>query len=291
MKGKLRMFGFVRHMSYITLRKEILLWVNRSFRKLGDVFISSDQETLVWQTVHSCLLLVFSWRLRFLRAKIIVYVNKATEIIRETFQYARKVGCVRKHEEWNIHSKNTSLFIVGALGLRYCARAFSSCGEWGCPRAVLHGLLNLKRSISCCGAQAPGRAGLRGHCTRAQQLWPVGSGAQQAWHTGVVALRRVGASRARGAGVPGIARWILNHWTTKEARKYIFLKGKAGNFILELVASGRKNKGQLIWTQKVVKGLQKEEPCKRSFMYGQAGIRWNLTRQIDFVISSRPVQD
>ena len=30
---------------------------------------------------------------------MIVYVNKATKIIRETFQYARKVGCVRKHEE------------------------------------------------------------------------------------------------------------------------------------------------------------------------------------------------
>ena len=146
MEGKLRMFGFVRHMSYITSRKEILLWVNRSFRKLGDVFISSDQETLVWQTVHSCLLLVFSWRLRFLRAKIIVCVNTATKIIRETFQYARKVGCVRKHEEWNIHSKNTSLFIVGALGLCHCARAFSSCGERGCPQAALHGLLNLVAS-------------------------------------------------------------------------------------------------------------------------------------------------
>lgn len=47
MKGKLRMFAFVRHTSYITLGKEIVLRVNISFKKLGDVFISSNQEMLV----------------------------------------------------------------------------------------------------------------------------------------------------------------------------------------------------------------------------------------------------
>ena len=172
MKRKLRMSGFVRHMSYITLRKEILLWVKTYFKKLGNMFISSNQEMLVWQTVRNCLLLVFSWRLRFLGAKIIVYVNKATKITRETFQYARKVGCERKHEEWKMHSKNMSLFLA-ALGLRYCVRAFSSCGEWGLPsscgaRASQFGRISCRaqavgtqasvvaaRGLSNCGLWAP----------------------------------------------------------------------------------------------------------------------------------------
>ena len=43
------------------------------------------------------------------------------------------------------------------LGLRFCARAFSSCGE----RATLHRGVRAShcRGLSCCGAQAPRRAG------------------------------------------------------------------------------------------------------------------------------------
>ena len=40
------------------------------------------------------------------------------------------------------------------LGLRFCARAFPSCGKWGpllhCGARAFH-----YRGLSCCGAQAP----------------------------------------------------------------------------------------------------------------------------------------
>ena len=47
------------------------------------------------------------------------------------------------------------LFIyLAVLGLRFCARAFSSCGERG---ATLHrgAWASHHRGLSCCGAQAP----------------------------------------------------------------------------------------------------------------------------------------
>ena len=38
------------------------------------------------------------------------------------------------------------------------------------------------------------------------------------WHTGLVAQRHVESCQTRDqTGVPCIARWILNHWTTREA--------------------------------------------------------------------------
>ena len=41
------------------------------------------------------------------------------------------------------------------FGLRCCARAFSSWGEWGLLFVVVHGLLIAVVSL-CCGAQALG---------------------------------------------------------------------------------------------------------------------------------------
>ena len=43
---------------------------------------------------------------------------------------------------------------LAVLGLHFCARAFSSCGEWG---ATLHhgARASHHRGLSCCGAQAP----------------------------------------------------------------------------------------------------------------------------------------
>ena len=40
------------------------------------------------------------------------------------------------------------------LGLRFCARSFSSCGQWG---ATLHRGAQAShcRGLSCCGAQTP----------------------------------------------------------------------------------------------------------------------------------------
>ena len=42
---------------------------------------------------------------------------------------------------------------MAVLGLRFCARAFSSCGKWGPLFIVVHGPLTI--AASCCGAQAP----------------------------------------------------------------------------------------------------------------------------------------
>ena len=53
-----------------------------------------------------------------------------------------------------------------------------------------------------------------------QSLWLAGSRAkaQWFWHIGLVSPRHVGSSQSRDqSGVPCIARWILNHWTTREA--------------------------------------------------------------------------
>ena len=91
---------------------------------------------------------------------------------------------------------------LAALGLRCCARAFSSCCAWASHCG----------GFSCCGERALG--------TRAQQLWLAGSRmqAQQLWRTGLVALRHVGSSRTRARTcVPCIGRWILNHCATREA--------------------------------------------------------------------------
>ena len=43
---------------------------------------------------------------------------------------------------------------MAVLGLRFCVKAFSSCGKWG---ATLHrgARASHYRGLSCCGAQAP----------------------------------------------------------------------------------------------------------------------------------------
>ena len=114
----------------------------------------------------------------------------------------------------------TFFFFLAALGLRCCARAFSSCGERGysllrCVGFSLRWLL-LLQSTGC------RRTGFSSCGTRAQQLWLVGSRAQpqQLWCTGLVAPRHVGSSRTRAqTRVPCIGRRILNHCTTREALK------------------------------------------------------------------------
>ena len=91
---------------------------------------------------------------------------------------------------------------MAVLGLRFCARAFSSCGKRG---ATLHrgARASHHRGLSCCGAQAPDAQ------------------AQQLWLTGPVAPRHVGSSQTRAqTRVPCISRQILNHCTTREALKY-----------------------------------------------------------------------
>ena len=66
---------------------------------------------------------------------------------------------------------------MAELGLRCCARAFSSSGEQGLLFVAVRRLL-IAVACLCCGAQALGHAGSSSCGTRAQQLWFVGSGAQ-----------------------------------------------------------------------------------------------------------------
>ena len=91
---------------------------------------------------------------------------------------------------------NINLFIylfLAALGLHCCARAFSSCGEWGL--------------LFSCGARALG----------AWASVVVARGLSSCGALGLVALRHVGSPRTRArTRVPCIGRRILNHCTTRE---------------------------------------------------------------------------
>ena len=92
---------------------------------------------------------------------------------------------------------------MAVLGLRFCARALSSCGKWGPLFITVRGPLTI--AASRCGAQAPDAQ------------------AQQLWLTGPVAPRHVGSSQARArTRVPCIGRWILNHCATREALRLRF---------------------------------------------------------------------
>ena len=100
---------------------------------------------------------------------------------------------------------------LAVLGLRCCARAFSSCGERGPLLVAVCGPLVAVASLVA-------EHGLQAH--RRQQLWLTGSGAQarQLWHTGLVAPRHAGSSRTRArTRVPCTGRRTPNHCTTREA--------------------------------------------------------------------------
>ena len=98
---------------------------------------------------------------------------------------------------------------MAVLGLRFCARAFSSCGKRGPPLIAVRGPLTI--TASRCGAQAPD--------VQAQQLWLTGPAAPQ----------YVGSSQTRArTRVPCIGRQILNHCATREAPGLTFLICKIG---------------------------------------------------------------
>ena len=44
---------------------------------------------------------------------------------------------------------------MAVLGLRFRARAFSSCGKWGPLFIAVRGPLTIAASLVACGAQAP----------------------------------------------------------------------------------------------------------------------------------------
>ena len=65
--------------------------------------------------------------------------------------------------------------------------------------------------FSSCGAWASHWGWLQRMGSRAQNQW--------LWHTGLGAPQHVGSSQTRDwTHVPCIGRWILNHWTTREAQ-------------------------------------------------------------------------
>ena len=49
---------------------------------------------------------------------------------------------------------NFIYLFMAVLGLRFCARAFSSCGKWG-PLFIAVARASHYRGLSRCGAQAP----------------------------------------------------------------------------------------------------------------------------------------
>ena len=88
---------------------------------------------------------------------------------------------------------------MAVLGLCFCARSFSSCGNWGHSSSRCTGL-SLSRPLL-----------LRSTGSRR-------AGAQQLWLMGLVAPRHVGSSQTRArTRVSCIGRQILIHCATREA--------------------------------------------------------------------------
>ena len=121
---------------------------------------------------------------------------------------------------------------LAVLGLRFCARAFSSCGKRGPLFITVHGPLTIAASL------------VAEHRLQTRRLSNCGSRA------GPVALWHVGSSQTRArTRVPCIGRQILNHCTTREARVLIILfhivqrtksatKNVAIKFLALMAASG-----------------------------------------------------
>ena len=88
---------------------------------------------------------------------------------------------------------------LAVLGLRFCARAFSSCGEWGPLFIAVRGPLTVVASL------------VAEHRLQMRRLSSCGSrGPVAPWH--------VGSSQTRTRTcVPCIGRQILNHCATREA--------------------------------------------------------------------------
>ena len=97
-------------------------------------------------------------------------------------------------------------FFLAALGLRYCARAFSSWGERGLLFVAVRGfLLRWLLLLQSTGSRHSGFSS----CGTAGSVVVV---------HGLVAPRHVGSSRTRvHTHVPCIGRLILNHCATREA--------------------------------------------------------------------------
>ena len=90
------------------------------------------------------------------------------------------------------------------LGLRFCARAFSSCGKRGPLFIAVRGPLTVAAFL------------VAEHRLQTRRL-------SKLWLTGLVAPRHVGSSQTRArTRVPCNGRQILNHCATREARVRLF---------------------------------------------------------------------
>ena len=89
-------------------------------------------------------------------------------------------------------------FFMAVLGLRFCARAFSSCGKWGPLFIAVRGPLTIAASL------------VAEHRLQTRRL--------SDWLMGLVAPRHVGSSQTRArTRIPCIGRQILNHCAAREA--------------------------------------------------------------------------
>ena len=94
------------------------------------------------------------------------------------------------------------------MGIHCCRQAFSRCGELLVVSFSLQWLLLLQST----GSRVPELQQFQLTCSRAQ--------AQYLCSTGLVAPWYVRSSETMDqTHVPSVARWILNHWTTREAPK------------------------------------------------------------------------
>ena len=100
--------------------------------------------------------------------------------------------------------KNLFIYLfLAVLGLRFCARAFSSCSKRGPLFVAVHGPLTIVASL------------VAEHRLQMCRL--------SSWLMGLVALRHVGSSQTRArTHVPCIGRQILNHCATREALPLVF---------------------------------------------------------------------
>ena len=99
------------------------------------------------------------------------------------------------------------------MGLRCCARAFSSCGKQGLLFIAPCGLLIAVASH--CRAWA---LGVQASVVVARGLSSCGSWALEPQLAGLLSLQHVGSSRTKArTRVPFIGRQILNHCATREA--------------------------------------------------------------------------
>ena len=103
---------------------------------------------------------------------------------------------------------------MAVLGLRFCARAFSSCGKWGPLFIAVRGPL----CITVRGPLTIVASLVAEHRLQTRRL-------SNLWLTGLVTPQHVGSSQTRTwTRVPCIGRQILNHCATREAPRFCFLK-------------------------------------------------------------------